>query len=94
MEGDLMISEVEYEGYRIRASSFEVLTEGGEPRGWMPRVNLISEVTGGQHSEPITFYVEAPFPTREQADRHAIEAARRLIDERKGRKGQLGRQGE
>ena len=71
---------VPYRGYLIQPCSYEALTEDRKPRGWVPKANVVRPEGSGIRTTPLTYAGKDTFPTREEADRHSIEMARRWID--------------
>lgn len=76
------MKEMHYRGFLMRARSYQVLTEGGEPRGWMPGADVVREVPGGLHSIPLLYEGQETFRTREEADEYAFGMAKAWIDAR------------
>lgn len=71
---------IPYKGYLIQPCSYETLTEDRKPRGWMPKANVVRPEGGRIRTTPLTYPGEDAFPTREEADGHAVEMARGWID--------------
>lgn len=68
--------ELSYKGYRIEPGSYSV-----NSTAWSPRV-VVSRQTDEGSSPKIPLYATstARFPTRDEADRHALDVARAWID--------------
>jgi hypothetical protein len=70
-------ADITYRGYRIQPGSY------ASPRsGWSPRAVVSAKGPGGwAQGSPLYGTNTAKFPTREEADRHALDVARAWIDD-------------
>jgi hypothetical protein len=68
--------ELTYRGYRIEPGSYSVNSVS-----WSPRVVVsLKTDAGGSPKIPLYATSTARFPTRDEADRHALDVARAWID--------------
>jgi hypothetical protein len=73
---DLVVPEATYRGYRIEPESYAV-----NSGGWSPRVVVSVRHDGGWARQPALYSTHsARFPSRDEADRTALDVARAWID--------------
>jgi len=72
----LVSEEIAYKGYRVEPGSYAV-SNGA----WSPRVVVsLKAADGSSQRTPLYATSAARFPTREEADRRALDVARAWID--------------